>query len=113
MKEAVPSQFTDIVGRRWGKDGWRKMAVSGREKNMFSHEKWNQKLDQDVWGSSVLSNKCEIGEDCAYFEYLNRENLAEYLDLLEREKSEKAEKIFTEYLENVQKLHSKKPFTNN
>ncbi len=29
----------------------------------------------------------------------------------EREEKEKAEKIFTEYLENVQKLHSKKPFS--
>ena len=47
-----------------------------------------------------LSNKCEIGEDCAYFEYLEQENLAEYLDdLLGKGEKEKAEKIFTEYLE--------------
>ena len=37
---------------------------------------------------------------------------AKYLDdLLGKGEKEKAEKIFTEYLENVQKLHSKKPFT--
>ena len=75
-------------------------------------KKWNQKLDQMYGEVPFLSNKCEIGEDCAYFEYLEQENLAEYLDyLLGKGEKEKAEKIFTEYLENVQKLHSKKPFT--
>ncbi len=75
-------------------------------------KKWNQKLDQMYGEVPFLSNKCEIGEDCAYFEYLEQENLAEYLDdLLGKGEKEKAKKIFTEYLENIQKLHSKKPFT--
>ena len=44
-----------------------------------------------------LSNKCEIGEDCAYFEYLEQENLAEYLDDLlgkgEKEKAEESDRV--------------------
>ena len=70
------------------------MAVSGRKRTCSSYEKWNQKLDQMYGEVPFLSNKCEIGEDCAYFEYLEQENLAEYLDdLLGKGEKEKAEKI--------------------
>ena len=65
----------------------------------------------------------DVEETARVFDLLLGDNLAgrkehiaqhgaEYLDdLLGKGEKEKAEKIFTEYLENVQKLHSKKPFT--
>lgn len=123
MKEIIFSKYsnersrsfairTDIVeedGKRWLEKKW--LYPEGKE-HVLRMKKWNQKLDQMYGEVPFLSNKCEIGEDCAYFEYLEQENLAEYLDdLLGKGEKEKAEKIFTEYLENVQKLHSKKPFT--
>ena len=123
MKEIIFSKYsnersrsfairTDIVeedGKRWLEKKW--LYPEGKE-HVLRMKKWNQKLDQMYGEVPFLSNKCEIGEDCAYFEYLEQENLAEYLDdLLGKGEKEKAEKIFTEYLANVQKLHSKKPFT--
>lgn len=103
---------TDIVeedGRRWLEKTW--LYPEGKD-HVLRMKEWNQKLDQLYAQIPFLSNKCEIGEDCAYFEYLKEENLAEYLDdLLGKGEKEKAEDTFTEYLENVRKLHSKKSFT--
>ena len=122
MKEIIFSKYsnersrsfairTDIVeedGRRWLEKTW--LYPEGKE-HVLRMKEWNQKLDQMYKEVPLLSNKCELGETCAYFEYLEQENLAEYLDdLLEKREKEKAEEIFTEYLEHVQKLHSKKSF---
>ena len=84
MKEAVPSQFALTLWKKMGKDGWKKkwLYPEGKE-HVLRMKKWNQKLDQMYGEVPFLSNKCEIGEDCAYFEYLEQENLAEYLDDLD------------------------------
>ena len=91
MKEIIFSKYsnersrsfairTDIVeedGKRWLEKKW--LYPEGKE-HVLRMKKWNQKLDQMYGEVPFLSNKCEIGEDCAYFEYLEQENLAEYLD---------------------------------
>ena len=71
------------------------MAVSGSKRTCSSYEKMEfRSLIRCMGKFRLLSNKCEIGEDCAYFEYLEQENLAEYLDdLLGKGEKEKAEKI--------------------
>ena len=106
MKEIIFSKYsnersrsfairTDIVeedGKRWLEKKW--LYPEGKE-HVLRMKKWNQKLDQMYGEVPFLSNKCEIGEDCAYFEYLEQENLAEYLWMIcwEREKRKKLRKF--------------------
>ena len=81
MKEIIFSKYsnersrsfairTDIVeedGKRWLEKKW--LYPEGKE-HVLRMKKWNQKLDQMYGEVPFVSNKCEIGEDCAYFEYL-------------------------------------------
>ena len=83
-----------MAGEKW-------LYPEGKE-HVLRMKKWNQKLDQMYGEVPFLSNKCEIGEDCAYFEYLEQENLAEYLDdLLGKGEKEKLRK----FLRNIWKTY--------
>ena len=74
--------------------------------------KWNRILDELYKNVPLVSNKCLAEEDYVKLEYLEEENLAEYLDaLLGKGRKKEAEKALLDYLENVRKIHSQKPFS--
>ena len=74
--------------------------------------KWNRTLDELYKMAPFVSNKCQAEEGHVKLEYLEEENLAEYLDaLLGKGRKIEAEKVLLDYLENVRKIHSQKPFS--
>ena len=74
--------------------------------------KWNRTLDDLYKMAPFVSNKCQAEEGHVKLEYLEEENLAEYLDaLLGKGRKIEAEKVLLDYLENVRKIHSQKPFS--
>ena len=106
---AIRTDILEEDGRRWLEKTSLYPEGKGHIENMLQ---WNQKLDALYRAVPFVSNKCEAGEDCVKLEYLEEENLAEYLDdLLEKGKEKEAEQKLTEYLENVRKIHSQKPFS--
>ena len=122
MKEIIFSKYsnersrsfairTDILeenGKRWLEKTW--LYPEGKE-HILRMSQLSEILNELYGEIPFVSNKCEARENCVQLEYLEEKNLAEYLDdLLEKGKTEEAKSIFTGYLENVKRIHSKKPF---
>ena len=83
----------------------------GKE-HISNMSKWNRTLDDLYKMAPFVSNKCQAEEGHVKLEYLEEENLAEYLDaLLGKGRKIEAEKVLLDYLENVRKIHSQKPFS--
>lgn len=106
---AIRTDILEEDGERWLEKTPLYPEGKGHIENMLQ---WNQKLDVLYRAVPFVSNKCEAGEGCVKLEYLEEENLAEYLDdLLEKGREKEAAQELTEYLENVQKIHSQRPFS--
>ena len=106
---AIRTDILEEDGERWLEKTPLYPEGKGHIENMLQ---WNQTLNALYRAVPFVSNKCEAGEGCVKLEYLEEENLAEYLDdLLEKGREKEAAQKLTEYLENVQKIHSQRPFS--
>ena len=72
---------------------------------------WSHKLNELCKEISFCTNKCEQTENGIRLEYIEARSLGEYLDsLLGRGRTEDAQRALINYLQQVKKIYSRKPF---